>query len=249
MSRVILSMTTIPARDGLRGETLDSILAQTRKPDSLCVFGGGHMWTCNEFMPYAEKFGMASLLEPGLSMHLAEDRGPVTKLAVLEESWLRDDDIIITIDDDIIYEPTWLETLVAAAEAHPTEAVGFSGWNTYEFIRAWKENDPAGGGYVWPNNPGPCDVLEGWAGVAYRKKFFDVDPVTNVATVLHPLPMFRNVDDVWISWHLHRRGVGRRLIGKAPAKERPDNLPGLHNRPDFVDLNRQAAIVAFGGVE
>lgn len=242
MSRVILSMTSIPDRIGTLDATIESIQAQTCKPDEVCMFAVDTV--CNDFFArYVTALGVSNI-----AFRKVEDRGPVTKLSVLQEHWLRDDDIIVTIDDDIVYEPTWLETLVDGANKNPDKAVGFSGWNTYEFIRAWKENDPKGGDYVFPNIPGPCDVLEGWAGVAYRRKFFYIDPVMGFASVLHPLPMFRNVDDVWIAWHLHRRGFGRTLIGPRLAKPRENSLPGLHDREDFVDLNRKAAIVAFNGV-
>jgi len=244
--KVILSMTSTAARNGTRGDTLDSLLAQTRKADEIRLYADPVLMLDETLARY---------LGPATGFHLipCRDRGPVTKLGAITDSRIGQDDLIVTVDDDIIYEPRWLETLVAGAEKHPDYAVGFCGWNAADFLRAWKDNDPKGGTYVWPPVPGPCDVLEGWAGVAYRKRFFHFvsHPVGDGGfyPVLSPLPMFRNVDDVWISWQLHRWNVPRAIIGHKMSRERDGALPGLHNQPDFEDSNRKAAIVAFGGVE
>jgi hypothetical protein len=234
--RVIVSMTSTPARNGTRHHTLDSLVHQTRVPDSIRVYGSEDIFTTDEFLPYVKLLDLTE----------TEDRGPVTKLSVLEDQDITDDDLIVTVDDDIVYQPRWLETLVAGAEAHPDEAVGFSGWNAYGFIEAERNGWREGGDYIWAEVPGPCDVLEGWSGIAYRKKFFWIDPVMGTASVLNPLPDFKLVDDVWIAYHLHRRGIGRATIHHRMSMERPDNLPGLHNRADFKAINRRAALIAFG---
>lgn len=242
MSRVFLSMTTIPERSTSLGPTLESLGMQTRLPNEVTLF----------LAPGSSLVGLADFPDrlsqrSGWTVH-EFDRGPIDKLSILERLRSpRPDDIIVTIDDDIIYEPTWLETLVAAAEANPDHAIGFSGWNASGFINAWQKGRDDGD-FVFPHIPGPCDVLEGWCGVAYRYKHFYIDSLQGFASVLHPLPMFKWVDDVWISWHLARRGVPRMLIGPRLAKPREDTTKGIHDRPDFVQMNREAAIVAFGEV-
>lgn len=226
--RVIISMTTTHARrDSLR-ETLDSIAAQTRKPDHVCIFSN-----VQPGVGYA----------PNVILFPRVDVGPVSKLYAIEERWITDDDLIVTIDDDIIYEPRWLETLVDAAEKHPDAAVGMAGWNVAGFVTAHRRGEQ--GWYEWAQAPGICDVLEGFAGVAYRRRFFDFD-LDGTAPVLRPPEMFKYVDDVWIASCLRRRGVPRALVHTKMCHERANPLPGLHNRPDFVELNRQAAIAAFG---
>lgn len=240
-TKIYISMTSTIARRGTLGPTLESLRAQTVRADEIRLHGEPSVITDSALDPF--------IADGTIKTAVARDRGPVTKLAILEDRKLRDDDILITVDDDIIYEPRWLETLLEGAAKHPDHAVGFCGWNAYDFLRAAKDNDPKGGEYVWAAVPGPCDVLEGWAGIAYRRKFFYIDPLQGIPSVLCPLPMFRNVDDVWIAWHLHRRRVPRATIHHRMARERPDPIPGLHHLEDFVDLNRKAAIVAFGDHE
>ena len=227
-------MTSIPARRGTLGPTLDSLRAQTIKPDSIQLHA----------VDAALDFDFSGWPELELH-HLERDPGPVAKLSALNDRTLDDDDLVVTVDDDQIYEPRWLEMLVAGAKAHPDCAVGMAGWNANNFIEAKRRGDPEGGFYNWAHAPGFCDVLEGFAGVAYRKRFFWIDSFWNRASVLNPMPIFDRVDDVWIAYYLKNRGVKRALVHTKMCHERPGALSGLHNHPEFVSWNRRAAMFAF----
>lgn len=214
---VILSLTTVPSRNGTLGPTIASLLAQTYKPNDIRLHVPPGAFTVE---------GVTNLWVP--------DSGPITKISAVLDAGLPGDAIIITADDDVVYGPRWLETLVAGAEANRHSAVGMSGWNASGFLRG-------GGGhadnYQFSASRRLCDVLEGWAGVAYRKEFFDDD-------ILYPPEPFFWVDDVWISSYLKKRGVDRRVLCP-PMGRSTGRLPGLHNREDFVALNRRAAILGF----
>ena len=82
-------------------------------------------------------------------------------------------------------------------------------------------------------------MLEGFAGVAYRRGFFGAD-VWNVPESC------RFVDDVWISGYLHKKGIARRVVGAKLCRPAPSDRAGLHARKDFVALNRAAARELFG---
>ena len=215
MPPVIVSLTSIPRRNHTLGPTITSLLNQQRPPDEIRLY----------LTPGCEHVA-------GIRCYDVVDRGPVTKLSAAVDPYLPAEALIVTVDDDVLYAPTWLATLVEAANAMPTCAVGRSGWDANDFI-----TNPIHGFYVWATGD-TCDVLEGWSGVAYRRGFFD-------ATILEPPPAFHHVDDVWISGYLAKRGIGRRLVRPQLATARTDSTPGLHNRPDFLTLNRRAAILAF----
>jgi hypothetical protein len=211
--RVIVCLTSIPARNGTLRTTLASLATQSRAPDEIRLYGD------------------ANVAGDGHPVIRVRDRGPVTKLTAAGDHELAPDDVIVTCDDDVTYPVTWLEHLVAASELTPNAAIGFSGWNASDFLLNGER-----GYYIWAN-PGYCDVLEGFAGVAYRRGFFTDD-------VLEPPEAFRWVDDVWISSYLHKRSIPRRVI-RGPHGRAQERLPGLHNRPDFLKLNRNAAILGF----
>jgi hypothetical protein len=223
---VILSMTTLPARSAMLVETLQSIRRQTVKPDGIYIYGvRGAVKPpgFDEVAFYADCY----------------DAGPVTKLTAVHHPCLADDDIVITIDDDQIYEPTWLETLVAGARSYPLSAVGFAGWFAEPLLRTRQ--------YHFTKEPCVCDVLEGWAGVAYRVKFFrEMEIVAGLSIpspthILYPPEECVLVDDVWISGYLKVRGIERRVIRTPMAKESKPGHPGLHHRPDFKAYNICAA--------
>jgi hypothetical protein len=211
---VIISMTTIASRNGTLTPTLTSLAAQTVQPDEIRLY-------------LTDGCDRPDMI-PRLRCSVVEDRGPVTKLSTVLDHDLPDDTTIVTADDDIIYYERWLESLIEGTERYPGEAVGMAGWDTTALRR--------GLGFVWATPGRQCDVLEGFAGVAYRKSFFDDG-------IMSPPSTFKWVDDVWISSFLYHMGIPRRV-----CRERMCSLsqqPGLHNREDFVMLNRRAAVLGF----
>lgn len=229
--QVIISMTSIPARNGTLLPTLKTLVNQSRMPDQIRLY-----LTDGCRRPYATGVYYFDELDfEGLKPQIfwTTDHGPLTKLSAAVDPGVPGDALIVTVDDDILYDSNWLEVLVDAAKALPDEALGFSGWNAYSFI-----NDPGGGSYVWAQYPDKCDVIEGWAGAAYRKRWFGTD-------LFDPPEAFRFVDDVWISSYLHKRGVARRVLRPPMARPKEKQVAGLHDREDFIELNRQAARIGF----
>lgn len=223
---VIVSMTTIPQRNGTLGRTLASLKAQTYRP--------------TEVRLYAPSLVDVSYIDDDTRVIRVSDLGPVTKAYALTDPKLPPDAIVVTVDDDIVYQPDWLAVLVAGAEAYQHCAVGMSGWTIAQLVR--------NGQYQFVRAPGACDVLEGWAGVAYRKKFFGGANGLGLfepGHLLFPPPEAKYVDDVWISHLLDRRGIPRRVI-HAPMATDVEKKPGLHHRPDFREMNRVAAGKLFG---
>lgn len=214
-------MTSIPARAGTLGPTLASLRAQTRPPDEIRLYA-------DDGVPCPPELDRGCL-------YPTADYGPVTKIFAVLDRRLPDDAIVVTVDDDQIYQPIWLETLLAGAAAHPEAAIGMAGWNVAGFLA-----DPIAGTYHWARPETTCDVIEGWAGVAYRPRWFATD-------ILNPPKDLRWVDDVWISAYLHQRGVPRYVVHTPMCQSTNVDQPGLHNRHDFVELNRRASVLAFGG--
>ncbi len=208
-------MTTVPSRNGTLGKTIASLRRQLVKADEIRLY----------LTPGCEPIDGVRCLE-------VEDRGPVTKLSAVTDESLHPDTLVITVDDDVEYQPGWLRKLVLSAKRYPNDALGMSGWNARGFIA-----DPVNGTYAWAMRVGSCDVLEGCGGVAYRRRFFEPD-------VMNPPAEFRFVDDVWISSYLARRKIKRRLVGLKMSHSRSHD--GLSYRSDFVELNRRAAILGFG---
>ncbi len=235
----VISMTSIPSRLSTLTTTLNSLLTQTVRCPQIWI---NLPPNCSEFWQDAE----GNLYPEGLRgkwgiederikvNYVEQDYGPVTKLGALIKRpmglgtlKLDDDTLIITVDDDIIYKPKWLAMILEAAKRWPDDAIGFAGWNVGGFLEGT-------GSYQFATAPCFVDVMEGWAGAAYRKRFFnDVD-------MMNYPPAFKFVDDVWISSVLNKRKIQRRLIAFPQAQPANPSAPGLHTRLDFVELNRNA---------
>ena len=217
--RVILSGTTYAGRNGTVQPTIDSLLAQTYRPDDIRLY-------CQ---PGCEDLPVGD----GLSRIPCPNYGAVSKLTAVLDARLEPETIIVTYDDDTIYPPGWLATLVADAEAHPRCAVGHSGWRI-DRIMAQPH------GWVVAEPPGRVDVLEGYAGIAYRRWFFGAD-------ALDLRPQMRRSDDVSTCAYLHRHGIACIRTRDPVVVITPEaHATGLHSLPDFKVTTRSAVRLGFG---
>jgi len=228
--RVVVSLTTIPDRVGGIGRTIDSITRQAARPDLIYL-------TIPEICRRRPKktYEIPRDIRDNRFVRVIGtdyDHGPSMKLlgALQEEN--DPDCIIITVDDDHEYDERFIETLLFFERERPESALGFNGWmvrplieeNRYVFIEEYA------------GEPVRCDVLEGYRGVLYKKRFFD-------GTVFQYEGFPRTahlVDDVWISAHLAERGVERLVLPGVYSKEH--ELPrGLHKSLRFKRYNRKMA--------
>ena len=160
MSKIWVSLTTTPKRIAHVRTVIDSLLAQSKKADTIILnipnifFRSNEGYTIPEDIEALEKEGK-------IAINRCNDFGPATKLipslSLVEEP----DDIIITVDDDHIYPNEMVESLANAMEQNPNCACGGSGSIIFNF-----QTNPVRGDNV------PVIILEGYAGIAYRRSFF-----------------------------------------------------------------------------
>jgi hypothetical protein len=116
-SRVVVSIATIPNRIGLMKPTIESLLNGDLVPDVLVI---GHPEYCN----WAKSgYDIPDFLTDenfcrGIVKHVIVDFdwGPGTKLLAAVDM-IRDDDILVLADDDVVYDREFLKNLVAAQRA------------------------------------------------------------------------------------------------------------------------------------
>ena len=228
--RLAVSLTTIPDRVLCIGRTIDSIQNQTVRPDLVYL-------TVPEVCRRRPKKVYA--LPPGIEknplirlVRTSYDHGPSMKLLGALQAERDPDCIIVTVDDDHEYDERFIETLLFFERTLPESALGFNGWmarplieeNRYVYIEEYAEK------------PLFCDVLEGYRGVLYKKRFFD-ESVFDYAGFPKEAHL---VDDVWISAHLAKKGVPRLVLPGIYSKEH--ELPrGLHKSLRFKRYNRKMA--------
>jgi len=112
--KIIVSLTSFPARIPTLHITLSSLLQQTVKPDMLIL------WLAKEQFPNGEADLPEEILrlkEFGLSIKWWHDIRPYKKLIPAITNY--PDDIIITTDDDVVYDKTMVEKLYNSYKEAP----------------------------------------------------------------------------------------------------------------------------------
>lgn len=212
--RIVISMTTIPARIDRIEPTIESLSCQTRTPD--CIYLAVPKKPARE-----DQKDLVYNIPPFLSkydvkiVHLKKDHGPICKLLGGIQSENDPDTCIVTVDDDIVYPPCFLEEIEQHSRNYPNEAVGFGGWNFYcrpPFVRMMdsihdRSNLPA---FAVMKNGEPAEGLCGFAGALYKRRFFP-HPETMISWIKENRMLFRT-DDVVISAYLGYQNIPRRVF-------------------------------------
>lgn len=215
---MIVTLTTLPDRlqKGAVLPCLESMAKQTHKPDAVYL---GLPPVAKRFnkpypKPCKEVRNLCTIVE------IEEDYGPVTK--ILGGLYAESDPgtIIITVDDDNVYEETFIERMLEAHFKRPNAAIGSAGVVVGSFpgYFAYIRNGIGGKYEAWWNGEIPqqgqqMDILCGYAGVLYTRGMFPVKedllrdflslPLNNSSVFMH--------DDVYISSYVNSKGYERWL--------------------------------------
>ena len=112
--KIIVSLTSFPARISTVHQTIESLLKQTKKADKVIL------WLAPEQFPNKEKDlpqKLLNLCDCGLTIDWYHDIKSYKKFIPSLKKY--PNDIIVTADDDLIYEKDWLEKLVASYIKYP----------------------------------------------------------------------------------------------------------------------------------
>ena len=110
--RIIVSLTSYPARINIVPYVIASILNQTMKPDKIILWLGIEQFP-NEKLPDIFEEVRAC----GVEVRFCEDIGPHKKYLYAMKEY--PEDILITFDDDIFYEKHIIRTLYESYLKHP----------------------------------------------------------------------------------------------------------------------------------
>lgn len=113
MNRIIVSLTSYPARIKNIQWVLDSIVAQTYKPDKVVLY-----LSEDQFVEKRLPINLSSYFEQGLEIHWCQGDMKSHKKYLYAFSEYSDD-YIITIDDDFYYEKHMIEEFVQCMDKFP----------------------------------------------------------------------------------------------------------------------------------
>lgn len=203
--RVVVTLSTTPRRAAHLLPTLRSLLAQTVAADRIVLALPRSSRRDGSPYPAAADLGLPA----GVEVLDCVDEGPATKLlpALAAEPAAR----LVVVDDDVVYPADFLATLLAAHRAAPAAVVGYRG------VRLEAGVDFADATHLFATAvaaPTAVDVLFGTWGYLVPPGALDA----TVGDFSAAPDAVRNVDDIWISGHLARRGVPRMVV---PARSYP----------------------------
>lgn len=188
VTKVCVSLTTFPARINQVAYSIKSLMLQSRKPDRITL------WLAeNQFPTHTIPKQLELLVDKGLKIRYCDDLKSHKKYYyALQEQ--KPDELVITVDDDIIYHPHTIERLLEAHNSNPdaivcslTHIVTFDQQNNIKPYAEWNTscNDA-------PENP--CNMPLTGSGCLYPygvmgSDTFNIDKIKELAPT---------VDDIWI---------------------------------------------------
>lgn len=233
--RVVISLTTIPARARHIRPALLSLLDQDEPADRILL--NYPVTSLRTGAPYPDPATLD--LPAGIDVLRCTDSGPSTKL--LPAIGAEPGALIIVADDDVIYPSDFVATLLAAHRSEPAPAWGYRG------VALNRQAPFAELSHIFASaldEPQVADILFGTWGYAVTADMFD-EGVFNYPGVDDAV---RWVDDVWISGHLARRGVPRKIVASRlfPVESLTVMRQALTSGINRSGENDEIAIAAFG---
>lgn len=233
--KCIITLSSIPSRFHQIGPALESLLAQTVKPEKIILY------ISRSYRRYPDWDGTLPKVPEGVEIRMVdEDYGPATKLLPALKDFKDSGYEILFLDDDHVYPPYLAKHMLKGRRRRPNACVAISGMADYDplpgttrqleykprKLRRWRIThlsyqlrllglDALGRitGKTYPDPPrrtvlrqGYSDGFEGFYSVMVRPEFFP-DEVFDIPDFAKP------VDDVWLSGHAMRMGHPAWILG------------------------------------
>jgi hypothetical protein len=194
------SLSVIPSRIPNLNSVIEKLQNQHIKPEKIFVNISKYYerFDCQGFIPTNIK-DMSNVV-----INICEkDYGPATKfLPIMNIDEVDDDDPVIIIDDDGLYDPKLSSYLLKDSVRYPDSCITVFGitnsaylFNNYIWIRDSNSQNLEPCGYR-ENNEGYIDCFEAFRGTLLKKKFFKDD------VFIFPNQEYKFSDDVWFSGHI-----------------------------------------------
>lgn len=245
-NKVVVSMTTIPSRIEFIYKTVKNIMKQTQYIDKIYVNIPHVSLKGVEYEIPDKLYNLAKHSKGQLILNRkCNDIGPGTKLYPTLKRERNPNTFIITIDDDEVYDKHMIEHLVKAYMKNPYTAFGYEGWNIGKNGRMKDLGSIKAGEDI--------DILEGFAGVLYCRKFFMkiskgkwVDQIDKFVRMRKGVKECIFVDDVYISAWLAMNNITRTLLDPPNNYEEPYSHSGsddaLSGNPEVAKRNAKCAV-------
>jgi hypothetical protein len=224
---LVISLSAIPPRFTELQPALEGLLKQTAKIDEI------RLYIPKKYRRFPDWDGQLPAVPKGITIiQPDEDLGPATKVLFAARDLAGTDTDLIYCDDDRIYHPEWFARMIKARGdrtdiAVATSVLGHLGeigitvpsrhgtpprqrttpLHAYKLVRRKLKQaitgatDPKPHHLVRFQTAGFDHIAEGFGAVLIKPDFFD-------KTMFDIPPVLWSVDDIWLSGHLERKGIG-----------------------------------------
>lgn len=225
---IIVTLTSTSERLTVLKYTLLSLSEQELKPDHiyLCISKDAYLIDkgLRQIPAWLEKL----VAEGDVEIKWVKNTGPYRKLIPVFEA-ASEDDLIITCDDDVIYGPQWLSSLVASSKEHPDAIVCGRArrilrtpWGGFQSYINWP--------VAKPGETGKDLVPTGISGVVYKKHLLD----TAMMMSNDYLELAPKQDDMWFHAARQRLGVNVVVSPNTSSHVFPVEAPGALSTTNAV---------------
>ncbi len=224
-TQIVVSLTTIPPRFSTVSNILDSLLSQSIRPHRI------ELYIPKTYRRFSEHAFCTPQTPDGITVNVIEnDLGPATKVLPCAKRYKGTDTRIVYCDDDRLCPRNWLKLMLESTAERPKDCIVNQGWDLAHYDRMSKGQRPLPRAkrrrgiqnfpywisraifqarYRTTRRPlrrpfisdGYVDIAAGFGGVSVSPDFFD-DAAFEIPRVLWA------VDDIWLSGHLARNGIG-----------------------------------------
>lgn len=213
--RVIVSFSTSPARIHHIAPVVHSICgSQTIKPTALHLYIPYVFGRTGESYIIPPEIQQLQEIYPFRICRVAEDKGPITKVLYALQEFDRPDDLIISIDDDILYPEHFIEEFLDAHRIRSDCLLGYMGCRPpsrpfvhaehIQFRQTQRMFEPVNG-------------LGGYRGILFPRSLVTEDFFTTVDEVnrIHQTRLGHNIldDDSFLSYYFQKMGVPQIVFG------------------------------------
>lgn len=185
-SNLIVSLTSFPARIGTVWITIESIFQQDYKPWKVVL-----VLAEEEFPGKKIPETLEQQVKRGLEI-IWTDLNTRSYKKLLPTRKTYPEAIIVTVDDDVIYEPWRLSKLVAATEKYPNAVIGFRGWEIS--VQSNKLKPYATWSAAQKDTKEGRVLLTGVGGILYPPRSLDESMLFDIESALYLAP---TADDLW----------------------------------------------------
>ncbi|HVM21673.1 MAG TPA: glycosyltransferase [Sphingomicrobium sp.] len=202
--RMIVSLTSYPPRFGTLELTLNSLLEQTIMPDEIVL------WIADQDMPKLPE-NILRLQGRGITIRTCEDLKSYKKLVPAIEA--EPGAFIVTADDDLYYEPTWLEQLAEAWDGDRRTILARRAHRVKEDSKGRIAPYASWGWEVWDDaarKPSADILATSGAGALFPPGA--LDPRVTDRSLFQTLSP--TADDLWFYWMARLAGTRSKVVGR-----------------------------------